>query len=109
MSEPAVSSKVAPIGSVKPLQVHVAGKITRVRRHEKFFYTTIICPAKDEYSRPSVVEIRSKNRFGDVEETTKVNAELGGYEGKAYAVTDRETGERKNLVPVNLFLDLLGE
>lgn len=108
MSE-AVSSKVAPIGQAKPLQVLVAGKITRVRRHEKFFYTTVICPAKDEYSRPSVVEIRSKARFGDVDETTKVQAELGGYEGKAYAVTDRETGERKNLVPVNLFLDLLGE
>lgn len=37
------------------------------------------------------------------EETTKVTAELGGYEGKAYEVTDRETGERKSLVPVNLF------
>lgn len=108
MSE-AASSKVAAIGNAKALQVLVAGKVTRVRRHEKFFYTTVICPAKDEYSRPSVVEIRSKARFADVEETTKVTAELGGYEGKAYQVTDRETGERKSLVPVNLFLDLLGE
>lgn len=108
MSE-AVANKVAAIGQLKPLQVYVAGKVTRVRRHEKFFYTTIICPAKDEYSRPSVVEIRSKGRFSDVDEVAKVTAELGGYEGKAYAVTDRETGERKNLVPVNLFLDLLGE
>lgn len=108
MSEVQVSSKVATVG-LKPLQVHIAGKIVRVRRHEKFFYTTVICPAKDEYSRPNIVEIRSKSRFGEVEETTRVNAELGGYEGKSYQVTDRETGERKNLVPVNLFLDLLGE
>lgn len=107
MSE--VASKVAPLNQQKPLQVLVAGKITRVRRHEKFFYTTIICPAKDAYSRPSVVEIRSKARFGDNDEETKVTAELGGYEGKAYQVTDRETGERKSLVPVNLFLDLVGE
>lgn len=107
MSE--ASAKVAPLTQQKPLHVLVAGKITRVRRHEKFFYTTVICPAKDAYSRPSVVEIRSKARFGDTEEECKVQAELGGYEGKAYTVTDRETGERKNLVPVNLFLDLLGE
>lgn len=86
--------------------VSIVGKITRVRRYEQFFYTTIICPAKDEYSKPSIVEIRSKARFGDVDEKTNIKAELGGYEGKAYTVTDRETGERKNLVPVTMFLDL---
>lgn len=105
MSE--ASTKVAQLSQQKPLVVLVAGKITRIRRHEKFFYTTIICPAKDAYSRPSVVEIRSKARFGEADEEVKVQTELGGYEGKAYVVTDRETGERKSLVPVNLFLDLV--
>lgn len=104
----AVVDKVAPLGSsVKPLSVVIAGKVTRVRRHEQFTYTTIICPAKDEYSRPSIVEIRSKARFAEREETTRVTCELGGYEGKPYQITDRETGERKTLVPVNLFLDLV--
>lgn len=42
MSEAATSSKVTPMGQAKPLQVLVAGKVTRVRRHEKFFYTTIL-------------------------------------------------------------------
>lgn len=103
-----VVDKVAPLASsVKPLSVVVAGKVTRVRRHEQHTYTTIICPARDEYSRPSVVEIRSKARFAERDETTRVSCELGGYEGKAYQVTDRETGERKSLVPVNLFLDLV--
>lgn len=103
-----VSEKVAAIGSAaKPLHVVIAGKITRVRRHEQFFYTTIICPAKDAYSRPSIVEVRSKARFGEREEETKITAELGGYEGKAYPVVDKETGERKTLIPVNLFLDLV--
>lgn len=97
-----------PVGQ-KALAVNIHGKVMRVRRHEKFYYTTIICPAKDEYSRPSVVEIRSKSRFADVDEATKCQAELGGYEGKAYQITDRESGERKTLVPVNLFLDLMGE
>lgn len=101
--------KVTPLSQAKPLQVHIVGKITRVRRYEKFFYTTVICPAKDEYSKPSVVEIRSKGRFGDTDEKANVSCELGGYESKPYQVTDRETGERKALVPVNMFLDLLGE
>lgn len=90
-----------------PLRVYVQGKVTRVRRHEKFVYTTVICPAKDEYSRPSVVEIRSKARFAEVEETCKADCELGGYEGKSYVITDRESGERKTLIPVNHYLDLI--
>jgi hypothetical protein len=107
MSEQATAARVAPMNGVRPLLVSVAGKVTRVRRYEKHFYTTVICPAKDEYSKPSVVEIRSKARFSDTDEKVSVQAELGGYEGKAYQVTDRETGERKSLTPVNLFLDLV--
>jgi len=102
------SQKVPTIGGkANPLEVLVIGKCLRVRRHEQFTYTAIICPAKDEYSRPQVIEIRSKARFADREEPVKATATLGGYEGKAYAVVDKETGERRQLVPVNLFLDLV--
>lgn len=102
------AQNVKPLGSkVVPLEVTVVGKCLRVRRHEQFTYTTIICPAKDEYSRPQVVEIRSKARFADREEPVTARAMLGGYEGKAYAVLDKETGERRQLVPVNLYLDLV--
>jgi hypothetical protein len=104
MSEVA-AVKPLPQVALKPLQVAVVGKVVRVRRYEKFFYTTVICPAVDVYSRPSVVEIRSKARFADADEETRCTATLGGYEGKPYAVTDRETGERRSLVPVHLFLD----
>lgn len=102
------AQNVKPLGSkVVSLEVTVVGKCLRVRRHEQFTYTTIICPAKDEYSRPQVVEIRSKARFADREEPVTARAMLGGYEGKAYAVVDKETGERRQLVPVNLYLDLV--
>lgn len=106
MSEVAAIKKDAAPARL-PSRVFVQGKVTRVRRHEKFIYTTVICPAKDEYSRPSVVEIRSKSRFAEVEETCKADCELGGYEGKPYVITDRESGERKTLIPVNHFLDLI--
>lgn len=105
MSEGALKGGQA--GKPVPLQTLVVGKCMRVRRHEQFTYTTIITPAKDEYSRPQVVEVRSKARFADRDEPVSVQAMLGGYEGKAYAVVDRETGERRQLVPVNLFLDLV--
>lgn len=105
MSE--VAAKVQPLNALKPRQVQIVGKVLRVRRYEKFFYTTVICPAEDAYSRPQVVEIRSKARFADVDDESKALATLGGFEGKAYSVTDRETGERRQLVPVNLFLDLV--
>ena len=102
------AQNVKPLGAkVVPLEVTVVGKCLRVRRHEQFTYTTIICPAKDEYSRPQVVEIRSKARFADRDEPVTARALLGGYEGKAYAVVDKETGERRQLVPVNLYLDLV--
>jgi hypothetical protein len=103
----AVVEKAPIAGAVRPLQVTIVGKVTRVRRHESFTYTTIICPAKDEYSRPSVVEVRSKARFSEKDETTRCVCELGGWEGKSYQILDKESGEKKTLVPVNLFLDLV--
>jgi len=100
--------KVQQIGSkAQPLQVFIQGKCLRVRRHGQFFFTTIITPAKDLYSRPQVVEVRSKARFSERDEDVSCNALLGGYEGKPYTVVDNETGERRQVVPVNLFLDLI--
>lgn len=89
------------------LSVSIAGKIVRSRRHDKFVYTTVICPSKDQYSRPSVVEIRSKSRFGDVDDEIKVAVELGGYESRSYHYVDKETGEKRSLIPVNHTLDLI--
>ena len=99
-------SKVSTMPQSKPLHTIVQGKVLRVRRYDQYTYTTIICPAQDAYTRPSVVEIRSKSRFADSDEEVKVNCILGGYEGRAYRATDRETGESRQLIPVNLFLDL---
>lgn len=107
MSDAATATaKVAGIG-VKPLHVFIMGKVVRTRRYEQHWYTTIICPAADAYSRPSVVEVRSKSKFAERDEETKCNAILGGYEGKSYKATDRESGEMRTVTPVQLFLDLV--
>lgn len=93
---------------VAPCEVRIVGKITRKRRHERQYYTTVIMPAKDEYSRPSTVEIRSSAPLGELDDRIDVRCELGGYEGKSYRVTDRETGEARQVFPVNMYLDHLG-
>ena len=103
MSE--IQSKAVVSSGAKALHVVVKGKVLRVRRYEKHIYTTIVCPAVDQYSRPSVVEIRSKARFAEGDDETAVTAVLGGYEGKSYRVTNRETGEATSLTPVHMFLD----
>lgn len=102
------AQNVKPLGGkVVPLETTIVGKCLRVRRHEQYTYTTIICPVKDEYSRPQFVEVRSKARFADRDEMVTARAMLGGYEGKAYFVVDKETGERRQLIPVYLYLDLV--
>ncbi len=90
-----------------PMEVLIVGKVARVRRYEGTFYTVIVCPAVDLYSRPQTVEIRSKARFSDPDDTVKVTARLGGFEGRQYRVTDKDTGESRMLVPVNQTLDLV--
>lgn len=103
----ALSKAGAGKAELKPMTVRVLGKVRRVRRYEKMYFTTVICPAKDEYSKPQIVEIRSNARFADEEDKCDVICEIGGYEGKSYQVSDRDTGERKSLIPVNLYLDLV--
>ncbi len=105
MSDLAAVQAKAPM-KLKPREVSIMGKVVRVRRYEQFFYTAVICPAVDVYNKPQIVEIRSKSRFADSDEEITVTAVLGGYEGKPYQVTDRE-GERRKLVPVHHFLDLV--
>lgn len=100
-------NQVSTAKALAPMHVRVSGKVTRVRKYEKNIYTTVITPAKDEYSKPSIIEVRSVNRFGETDDKVNFVGHLGGYEGKAYSITDRETGEKKNLVPVNLFLDFV--
>lgn len=106
-AEPNKVSSLEAGHKAKPMQTLIVGKVLRVRRYEQFTYTTIICPAADLYSKPSVVEIRSSRRFADKEEEVTVTAKLGGYEGKPYKGVDKESGERITLIPVNLYLDLV--
>lgn len=103
------AAKPTPINSSasQALQVMIRGVVKRSRRYEGKTYTTIICPAADEYSYPSVVEVRSKDRVGDVDEVVTVAAKVGGFEQKPFRVVDKDTGETRMVVRVTHFLDLI--
>ena len=91
--------------TVKPMEVTIIGRIDAARRFEKTYFTRFTTPAPDAYSRPQVIEVRSKARLGDVGDEVTVQAKLGGYTRKPYRVTDKDTGETSMVTPVDLTLD----
>lgn len=91
----------------QPMQVFVKGRIEAARTYENKRYTHIITPAADEYSRPQLVEIRSKQRLGEKGDLVSVVCVLGGYSRRPYENKDKKTGEIQTIVPVDHTLDLI--
>lgn len=94
---------------LKAREVHIVGKITRSRRFGDHTYTTVVCPAADEYSRPQIIEVRSSRGFGQRDEVVSFIALLGGYEKKQYEYKDKSTGEISKITPVEMYLDYVGD
>lgn len=76
-------------------QASVRGKIVGVRRYDGTFFSSLMLPAADEFSRPQVLEIRSDRRLGDKDEVVDVTVRLAGFYGRRFKVTDRDTGEER--------------
>jgi len=47
----------------KPMHVLISGRVEGSKSHEGKRYTQIITPAADAYSRPQMVEVRSKSEI----------------------------------------------
>jgi len=90
-----------------PMQVVIKGRIEAVRSWEQVRYTRIVTPAPDPYSRPQVVEVRSKEQLGQKGDEVTVIAQLGGFARKPYKSVDKESGEVSMITPVDLTLDLV--
>lgn len=86
--------------NLKPNQSVLRGRVNTIRKSEEFFYTEVTLPAPDEYSPPATVEVRSKKRIGQSGETIECLVSCGGYRGKSFVYTDKETGERFSRRPV---------
>ena len=87
------------------MRVSIKGKIDASRRHGEHRYTRILTPAPDAYSRPQVIEVRSKGQIGTKGEEVSVTAVLGGYTRKPFKSVDKESGEITMVTPVDLTLD----
>jgi hypothetical protein len=87
------------------MEVLVKGRIDARRRHDGTHYTRVLTPAPDAYSRPQVVEIRSKQSLGQQGDEIEKLCKLGGYTRKAFRTTDKDTGETSMVTPVDLTLD----
>ena len=98
---------MTPKATVKPMEVFIQGKIVSSRRHEAKQYTIVVCPAKDAYSHPSTLEIRSSTKLGEVDEEVKLTVRVGGYLGRRYEYKDKNTGEVRKGQEINTTLDLV--
>jgi hypothetical protein len=94
-------------GQARPMNVVIVGRIEDTKTHEGNRYTRVICPAADAYSKPQIIEIRSKSRIGDKADEGKWTCILGGYMRKPYQVRDEKTGEITKVHPVEMTLDLV--
>ncbi len=104
----AIPANIKSLSSVaRFMEVIIKGKIDASRRFESKFYTRIITPAEDSYSRPQVVEVRSTPKLGQLGDEVTVTCRLGGFTRKPYRVTDKETGETLMITPVDLTLDAI--
>lgn len=93
--------------AAKPMEVLVKGRIEAVRRHDQSRYTRVATPSPDPYSRPQIIEVRSKSLIGQKGDEVAITGKLGGYVGKPFKFTDKETGEIGTGQSVTMTLDLV--
>lgn len=85
-----VNTPAAP-QAMKSNQAVVIGKVESKRKHDKFTYTVVLLAAPDPYTRPDVLEVRSRQSIGDVGEQVKCLVTLGGFKRKPFQTEDGRT------------------
>lgn len=93
--------------AAKAMTVLIVGRIEGSKTYDGKRYTQVMTPAADAYSRPQLVEIRSKARLGDKGEEVSCHCLLGGFQRKPYETKDKQTGEIVKVIPVEHTLDLV--
>ncbi len=98
----AIKQNVVPMAEKVFLKV----RIDAIKRVESKLFTTVSCPARDEYSKPNCYQIRSKQKFGEIGEVTQIDCQLNGFI-KAFSYTNKSTGEVNEGTNGIMFLDLV--
>lgn len=87
--------------------VRVVGRVDSVRVYDGKRYTLVVCPAADAYSSPQWLEVRSKGALGARGDEVNVDVRVGGFKGRPFRVTDKDTGEIKTVTRCTVLLDLV--
>lgn len=107
MSEQAPAPVSAPKRTLKPMEVVIFGKVLVRRQMQttegKRVMTLIRCPAPDQYSHPSTVEISSVNSLGAPDEEINVVCRLEGSPNN-FDTKDKDTGEVRRVHSARHFL-----
>lgn len=74
------------------MTVAIFGRLGAARQRDATFYTSVTAPAVDHFSKPAVVEVRSKRPLGVVGQEVTLNCVLGGYARRVEG-TNKRTGE----------------
>lgn len=87
------AQSVAPSLKLKPRHFYITGKISEVRFHDGYNYTSVVCPAEDEYSYPNTIEIRSKKKIDNVGAVIEdIECFVVGFTER-FSYIDKSTGE----------------
>lgn len=94
-------------GAPAALETLVSGKLIEQRRHEGEFFSVVLAAAKDQFSPPVPLEVRSDHSLGSQGEIINVRCAIGGYRARQFQQTDRNTGEVRRVSPVRMTLRAL--
>lgn len=96
---------------VQQAQAIVNGKIISKSRaistqQGRKFLTVLALPAEDEFSAPSVIELRSDESLGLVGEVFRGRVRIGGYR-RSFDQTDPHTGDKHRVQSAQVVLDVI--
>lgn len=100
-------SALRPDGAPVALETLVSGKLVEARKHAGEFFSVILAAAKDAFSPPVPLEVRSDKPLGNRDELVSVRCTIGGYRSRTFEQTDRDTGEVRRVSPVRMTLRAL--
>lgn len=90
--------------SLLPLQMLIRGRIDSSRFVDQKYFTIVTTPARDEFSRPQMFEIRSTSRLGEQGQVVEGQVVVSGFVGRK-PYTDKKSGESKIFFDSNVFFD----
>lgn len=90
----------------------LAGRVGNARKingtNGSYWLTLVTMAAPDEFSSPSTVELRSKQKLGDRDDIWRGKVRISGFR-RSYKTTDQETGEQRAVQTADIRLEVISE